>query len=251
MLCLVAPVADRAWALPTWFAYLAEQTVTPDALAFVHSGQVGDPTWRALETGAQTAGLSAPIILHDPARPHARHDNERFRTLARLRNLALDAAASVRADLVLSLDTDVMLSDPQTIERLSDLVADGRCDIAAPVAFLHPGAPPGWHPGQTPCWAYNFGWLADSPAPVRQWLRRPSVDKIDWGAVVDADVPMAAWVAGPRAAACRYEWHESGEDVAFARSLRARGCRFQVDTSLYAWHCWDAGHLEQPPTAAA
>lgn len=248
-LVLVTPVADRAWALPAWFAHLAAQTVRPDALAFVHSGRIGDATWRAIEDGAAGLGVRALSILHDDAPPHPRHDDRRFATLARLRNRALNEAVALDADLVLSLDTDIMLRDPFTVERLCELVAEVGCDIAGPVAFLHPAAPPAWEPGDRVCWAYNFGWLASPGDPQRCWLRRPHVNTIDWGATITADVPMGCWVANHRAAACRYEWHESGEDIGFARALQHAGCRFRVDTSLYAWHCWSAKHLAEHATA--
>lgn len=234
-----------------WFEHLAAQTVRPDALLFAHGGRPGDDTWRALVDGARRHGLPQPGIVHFEGRTHHRHDDERFRTLTSLRNSLLDRATSLNPDLVLSLDTDIMLRDPHTIERLCAMVSAGGCDIAGALAFLHPGAPRSWQPGEEVCWAYNFGWLADPGEPERTWLRRPHVSQIDWGQTLDADVPMAVWVANQRASACRYEWHVSGEDIGFARALQAAGCRFRVDTSLYAWHCWSETHLvEQRRTVA-
>jgi hypothetical protein len=244
-----APVAGRAWSLPTWFACLAGQTRRPDAVAFIHSGRVGDPTWEACIREAARHEFSPVMLHHDPAPPHRRHDNERYRTLARLRNRLLDSARDeLGADLFLSLDTDIMLENPETVERLEHLVVHGGYDVAGPVTFLHPEAPRSWSPAELPCWAYNFGWLQppDGLCDRTTW-RRPPVTDIPWGSKVTHSIPMAAWLATRRVLDCRYRWHESGEDIGFAISLQEADARCVTDTGLYAPHIWadvDLRHRE-------
>ena len=237
-----APVAFRDWALPYWFERLAAQTRRPDGFVFVHSGPVDDATWRELYAGAARHSLPVPTVIHDDAWPHTRHDNARFETLARLRNRLLATVCDTDTDLLLSLDTDIMLEDPRTIERLEELVLAGSADIAQPVAFLHPQAPAVWQPGDEVCWAYNFGWLQPY-APSRMALRRPHVDSLAWGETLAIDVPMACWLGNRAAMACRYAPHESGEDIGFAQDLQAAGVHAVADTSLYAFHAWDERHL--------
>ena len=239
-----APVAHRAWSIPHWMACLASQTRRPDGLVFVHSGQPGDDTWQTIQREA--ARHHFPVqISHDPAPAHPRQDNERFRTLARIRNHLLDLVAIAQeADLFLSLDTDIMLEDPRTIERLQELIDEGVCDIAQPVAFLHPGAPRHWHPSDQACWAYNFAFLpALQPADPRRVWKRPPADQLPWGELMAIQIPMAVWLGNRRALSCRYEWHMSGEDIGFGQALEAAGVRAVVDTDLYAFHAWDERHL--------
>jgi hypothetical protein len=243
-----APVANRAWSLPRWFECLAGQTRRPDGFVFIHSGIVHDATWIACQTEAARHDFSPVALQHDPTPPHARHDNERFRTLANVRNALLRVARDeLDAELFLSLDTDIMLEDPETIERLEALVhAKGPFgyDVASPLVFLHPQAPRTWSPAELPCWAYNFGWLADH-GPAQQTLVRPPVAEIPWGNRIAHQVPMAAWLGNRKAMECRYDWHLSGEDVGFGLALREAAVACTVDTSLYARNIWCDTDLKQ------
>lgn len=246
-----APVANRAWILPRWFECLAGQTRRPDGVAFIHGGERADETWRVIERCARRQGFELDI-QHDPRSPHQdRGDNTRFATLADLRNKLLTVVRDgMQADLFLSLDTDVLLQGPRTIERLEAMVRAGRCDIAQPVAFLHPDAPAHWTPGEQACWAYNFGWLAEHPTPPTRTMIRPLPTEIPWGARLTIDIPMACWLGNRRAMRCRYDDHQSGEDIAFAVSLKAAGARCAVDTGIYARHVWSQEHLERQLVAA-
>jgi hypothetical protein len=230
-----APVALRAWALPKWFEHLAAQTRRPDGFAFVHSGRPNDETWLACQAGAAKLRLPSGILPHGSV-PHTRTDNERFRTLATLRNHLIELTCKMGGDLLLSLDTDVMLEDEHTIERLEQLVYAGN-DTASPVLYLHPLA----HQ-----WAYNAGWWVPGGAPgdpQRAWAR-PNPDQIPWGDTVQVDVPMAATLMTRRVLqTCRYVWHESGEDLGFAQDLDRCHCRCAWDTALKARHVWSEDDL--------
>ncbi len=234
-----APVADRAWSLPAWFDCLRRQTRQPDEFAFVHSGQPGDATWRALSDGVRAAGKPSDV-RHDPAAPHPRHDYARFQTLARLRNDLLDIARDdLDADLFLSLDTDVMLENPDTIKRLEQLVVTDGWDVASPVTWLHPLGEGSW--------AYNAAWwsAAGTPGDPRRPWARPEPVTLPWGEVVEIGVPMAAMLMNRRAMDCRYRWHLGGEDLGFAQDLDQRGLRVAWDTGLKAFHAWNESHLKE------
>lgn len=233
------PVANRAWSLPYWFECLAAQTRRPDGFAFVHSGHVGDDTWIALQREAARHGFRNVGIHHDVSPPHPRHDNERYRTLALLRNRMITlAAGALQADLLLSLDTDIMLENPATIETLVGLVEQGY-DIATPVTFLHPAASDPDTDAEI-FWAYNAGWWAPGGRlddPRRAWLR-PAPDSIEWGAQIEIQVPMAVWLGNAAAMRCRYRWHEGGEDLGYAQDVDEHGLRVIWDTSLKCQHVW-------------
>lgn len=207
-------------------------------LAFVHSGG-RDSTWRAIRREADRHEFRF-AYTHFPRPAHQRHDNERYRTLAEARNELLRSVQAVEADLFLSLDSDIMPEDPETIERLERLIVEDGFDLAQPVTFLHPQAPPTWSPAQLPCWAYNAGWFPpgrELDGCKRPWTR-PAVENIPWGSRVEIDIPMACWLGNRRTIDCRYRWHESGEDIGFAQDLERAGLRCVWDTGLYARHIW-------------
>lgn len=235
---LGCPVADRAWVLPDWFERLQAQTLRPDVLLFVHSGVPGDETWRMLRHEAERLGV--PVMLDaDNGRGHAREDNARFRTLARLRNRLLDAAGCVSADVLVSLDSDVLLGAPDSLERLVDAVVVQDWDTASLLTWLHPDGPGSW--------AWNAGWWVGEPQEegMRSWTRGAR-ESIAWGQTLSIDIPMAATAIGPRALRhCRYAWHESGEDLGFALDLERSLARCAWITDLEAVHVWEPAALER------
>jgi hypothetical protein len=242
-----APVANRDWILPAWFAALAAQTRRPDGFVFVHGGRIEDATWQALHDETAHHGFSDLLIRHDNRPTHPRDDNTRFATLAALRNSMLVMAQWRQADLLLSLDTDILLHDPTTIQRLEQLVTSGDCDIATALTFFHPAAPEHWTPNDEVCWAYNLGFIpSGAPAGERAPWQRPDPIDIPWGSLLRIDIPMGVWLGNQRALHCRYGPHESGEDIGYGYALRDQGAVCLADTSLYCQHVWSPDHLPIP-----
>lgn len=246
------PIANRAWALPHWFECLAAQTRRPDGFVFVHSGHSEDDTWRMVQAQAAHHRFRNVLLLSDWRPPHPRHDTARFHTLASLRNRALaEAETRLAADLYLSLDSDIMLEDPRTIEHLAELVCDQGFDIASPATFFHPAASDPQVDADL-FWAYNAAWWAPGGRlddPQRAWLR-PEPDHIDWGQAIEIQIPMGVWLGNAKVFSCQYRWHESGEDLGFAQDIDEHGLRVIWDTSLRAKHVWCEQH-SQPVEAAA
>lgn len=249
-LIAAAPVADRAWALPRWFHCLARQTRRPDGVLLIHSGEIRDDTWEAAVSAACAHGFELNIQTNDLT-AHARHDNERFRTLAALRNELLERVGDLGAELLLSIDTDVMLTNAHTIERLEHHIDEGA-DIASPATFLHPAASDPAVEGDHTFWAYNAGWWKDGGTPhdpTRDWVRHET-QAIHWGSAHRIDIPMAVWLGNEKALDCRYEWHRSGEDLGFAQDLDERDLLCVWDTGLRAEHIWCPEHLRAQEAAA-
>lgn len=244
---VTAPVADRAWALDTWFDHLAEQTRPPDEIILLHSGRKGDDTWHAIGECADEYQIRTHR-LHDDSIPHQRHDNARFVTLARLRNQLLGAARMFTdCEFLFSLDTDIMLENWSTIEEL--LIPAARYGVASPLVYLHPDMR----------WTVNAGML-DRPQlldgstytpPGHQlekwvWQRaEPTAAALAGDAVQPIDIPMAAILMHSKVfTTARYARHESGEDIAFGISLKKLGHRAVWLPSIEARHVWDESRLE-------
>lgn len=247
-LVVAAPVCHRAWALPTWYRCLASQTRPPDEILFVHGGARGDKTWDAIDDCTAETRIRTHR-LHDNGDCHQRHDNERFHTLARLRTFML---ASCRvftdADVVLSLDTDIMLEDPTSIEQLAGML--GRVDVASCLTNFHPDMQ----------WTRNAGYLgneghhprealdAGKPEDLGTWpWRRAEIDpQFAEGGIQPIDIPMGIVMLGPRAFRQRqvpYRWHESGEDIGFGINLKLAGLDAGWLPSVTARHVWDETKL--------
>lgn len=244
---VTAPVAERAWALPDWYRHLAAQTTPPTEIVLLHSGRKEDDTWETIERCALEYGITTHR-MHDTSIPHQRHDNTRFVTLARLRNQLLATARLVTdSPFVFSLDTDVMLEDPTTIEKLRGAAEIYGC--ASPLTYLHPDME----------WTVNAGMLLEAqqienadPGVISveeferwPWTRaEPTHAALAGVAVQPIDIPMAAIMMRRDVyTTTRYARHESGEDIAFAISMKRKGHRAVWLPSIEARHVWDETRL--------
>lgn len=245
MIVCGCPIVNRAWAIPTWMRYLSVQTVRPDQLVFVVS-RSDDSTEEVLREHAALYQFPIHVVADDQI-PHDRSDNKRFHTLAGLRNELLATVRNTWPDArFLSLDSDIMLRDPATIERLASMLEDDA-DVASCATFFHPGASmPEAQWDQDTCWAYNAGWWDPDSVPgssTRDW-ERPWPKDIRWGDTVPIDIPMGVWLAKPEVLAfCQYRWHLSGEDLGFAQDLDQNRFRVTWDTAIRAQHIWQESHL--------
>lgn len=243
---VTAPVADRPWALPDWYRRLSEQTQPPAEIILLHSGQKGDDTWRAIDESASNYGIRTHR-MHDSSTPHRRHDNKRYATLASLRNQLLALASILTdCDVLFSLDTDVMLEDPESIERLVPVAK--AFGVSSPLLYLHPDMP----------WTVNAGMLespelfeSEETMPPREalekwaWCRaKPTPGALAGETVQPIDIPMAAIVMSRAVfSTARYAWHESGEDIAFGIALKRLHHRAMWVPSIEARHVWDETRL--------
>lgn len=191
------------------------------------------------------AGEIAPydvMQVDEPYVPRQQRNTQRegiFTTLAVHRNRVLDMAMQHDADVLLSLDTDVFLTEPDSIERLLDAL---ECwPLAAPVTYLSPPGPPSL--------CFNAGnWQTnDIGSPTRVWERIGEGEfREAAGDVVEVDIPMAAvMMVRDVIQWARYSYHETGEDAGFAQSLDFLGFRTAWLTGLYAPHVMLPGLLDE------
>jgi hypothetical protein len=232
-----APVAARDWALKRWFECLYSQTRVPDEFVFVVKDVDGDRSRQLLhELGPKPPALSYAI---DTTRYVPRMERNSvgaeyvYADFAWRRNRLLQMVRKREPDVFLSLDTDIMLEDPTTIERLLELLE--RAPVAAPLTYLHPAA------AASEC--FNAGWWAggEPGSPTRAW-RRATVDEAH--GTIPVDIPMAAVAMHRRVVdTCKYAYHECGEDMGFAQDLDRLGYTCLWDTDLGVRHVMAAEEL--------
>lgn len=232
-----APVAAREWALPRWFECLYAQTRPPDEFVFVIKDVDGDRSRELLhEMGPKPPKLSYAI---DQSRYVPRMERNHvgaeyvYADFAWRRNRLLQMVRKREPDVFISLDSDLLLEDPTTIERLLELLE--RAPVAAPLTYLHPSGPAGE--------CYNAGfWQGGEPgSPTRAWRRATAQEA---HGTIPVDIPMAA-VAMRRQVVdtCKYDYHQQGEDMGFAQDLDRLGYGCLWDTDLEVRHVMAAEEL--------
>lgn len=238
-----APVAERAWALPKWFDCLRAQTLRPDGFVFAYS-RSDDDTAKLL--GRHSFGsLHVDYVEEAYISRRVRHEDRGARAygeLAQHRNRLMKLALEFDADMYLSLDTDVFLTDPTTISRLVGAITAAAGDLSSVRIYLSRQGP------ALP--TYNAGWwrTTDQDSPTRAWDRVTEDDvKASYGAF-GVDIPMAV-VMMPRDVLERcqggYCYHESGEDLGFAQELDRQGLKTIWLTDINPPHVMDPAQLEE------
>ena len=148
------------------------------------------------------------------------------------------------AHMFFSLDTDILLTDPASIEKLASVLIRQRYDVAQPTVYLHPAG------RRSGCFNAAW-WCAGSPGdPQRVWARVQEADLPQQAlrGLVDIDIPMAAVMMRRQVLElCEYKPHEQGEDIGFADSLDEHGFSVCWLTDLETFHPWGPAYLRHPP----
>lgn len=248
---IAAPVNDRAWILPEFLesikalntegffvGYLFVENDSTDESLKILQEQTAD--W----LDCTVVSESNPLPVYD--RKVAGVNSPSYRRLAEIRDYIRRAVVDGGYDLLLSVDSDIMLQ-PDTLQRLAahelDFVAamianSGSASFAVVNAVDYrpaSGPPP-----------YN------SPASWYRWIPQGK-------GVRQVAVTGAAFLASRAVLeACTYlseavtqspYWRGSqsytpGEDEVFAVSCFDKGFPQHLDESLRGWHCYNADLLE-------
>ena len=243
--------SDRLdWIGPAWFRCLGEQSLQPSAYCFVVSrdGPAASDIGPYVPSGATLDLMRLSQPFHDRnARNGDPKDRCRAQHFSDLRNAARMLALATDCDLFLSLDTDVLLEDPQAIEKMVNTLLGPRrgnplapyaWDLVSPLTYLHPQG------DASGC--YNAGlWRAGAPGdPQRIWERVGVNEAVCRKPPVRIQIPMAVYLMRRQVLAmCKYKSHEAGEDMGFADALDQHEFRCGWMTDLKVRHVWGESYL--------
>lgn len=224
------PVYQRDWILPDWFEAIEKQNYPLDKIGFTFElGPEDEATYDALY---EWHGRHPEVIVFDGEIrediPHHHHpdrqrhwDGEKYLNMVEMRNSLLERATNFNFDMYFSLDSDILLTDPDTLAFLAENI--DYYDVISPLMFMTP---------------------FDTDYPSVMWwsdyigghaIRDNS--KVKWGKFFEADIVMAAVAMSPKVYKnIRYRWHKQGEDLGFAGELGRRGIKSYCASNLYGFH---------------
>ena len=222
--------------MPYWLKAIEDQTIPLSDIGFQFElghpdGATHDILWEWQQSHTECWLFDAQI---NEAEPHKTHEEgkrswkvEEFLRMVTFRNNLLERAA-VRLDkfdYYFSLDSDVILEDPRTIEKLVSY----KKDVVSPYMFMTP------HDVDYP---NGMNWAITGSDWVGKRIR------LETG-LVEVDVPMAAILMSKKVVeSVRYEWHPQGEDIGFAKNLYKQGFDSFIDFDTYAPHIMHRAQLK-------
>lgn len=236
-LLIGAPVYRREWILPLWFQYIEGQNFPLSDVGFIFEAAPDDEEtitclteWHEAHPEVWCFDVAVNQQEEHISHPEGRRTwtLDRYNAMARFRNNLLDRAICRNPDRYFSLDTDILLEDPNTVRALIDTTDD--CSAAAPLMFMsnemrHPSV---------------MSWADGEQKRARRILKDYPL-----GETFKADAIMAAKMMGRRVySEARYSWHPQGEDLGWSADCYLKGFDLYSVSGIYAPHIMSQGMLK-------
>lgn len=226
------PVYKRAKVLPIWFKAIEEQTWPLDQVGFVFEAAPDDPETHEVLMDFQSRHPELirfdieenTFETHEEHLPRARSWNtSKYHKMSRMRNNLLEKMRAYRPDKYLSLDTDIVMENPGTIETLVAHTDQGNKDAVSPLAYMYPK-------GNT--FPNVMSWKDQPGGRASRMLRNYPL-----GRVFQSDIIMAAVMMTPRVydRTC-YRPHPQGEDLGWSHECWKHDCKLYLVSNIYCPH---------------
>lgn len=229
-LMIGCPLYKREWILHHWIRCIISQSIDVSKIGFVFEVSPDDTatitileTWRSIDKSIPYFNIKVRDDI-----PHFEHvENGRNWTLSKyenmvsLRNSLLSTVREVEPDFYFSLDSDILIENPNTLELLIGHVKSGF-DGVNPLMFMTPFGD---------MYPSVMDWRHDGSDRAMRHQRYPL------GTFLKSDVIMAAKMMSKKLySEIDYRIHEQGEDVGWSYDAHLKGMKLGCASYIYAPH---------------
>jgi hypothetical protein len=229
-LIIGCPIYKRDWIFPAWASCIENQSVDLSDIGFVFVGSKDDVStislierWKSYHPEIKLFDF---VIAEDVN--HIAHEEgsrqwtiSKYENMVNLRNILLNKVREYQPDYFLSLDSDILLTNPSTIELLIAHIKDGA-DAVSPLMFMTP--------------------IGTRFPSVMKWINEPGKkamreDYVPLGTYFQSDVIMAAKMMSKEVYNnVNYKIHEQGEDLGWSANCAEKGYKLFSASYIYAPH---------------
>ena len=224
------PIYKRDWILTHWIKCIINQSISTKNIGFIFEVSSSDTETIAILEAWKKLDRNTPhfsIVIRDDVN-HYQHENNgrqwtisKYENMVNLRNDLLKNVREISPDYYFSLDSDILLENPNTIELLVAHIKEGA-DAVNPLMFMTPFGT---------MYPSVMTWREDSPKKAMR------LEKYSLGTYFKADVIMAAKMMNKKVYEnVDYTVHEQGEDVGWSLSCRDKGYNLYCASYIYAPH---------------
>lgn len=233
------PVYGREWILPDFFRCIENQTIPLSNIGFQfelgpNDDETHDIIWEWQSNHPEVFHFDAQINMSSSHKIHLEGQRawrrDEYLRMVEFRNNLLERANNIidSFDYYFSLDSDVLLENPKTLETL----AGHNKDVVSPLMYMD----------STTSYPNAMEWKYLKPRPMG--YRHPEQVQEANGQLTRVAVVMAAVMMSPDVVKnIRYIWHPQGEDLGFAEELMNAGYDSYIDYSLYTYHIMHRAQL--------
>jgi hypothetical protein len=238
MITIACPVYKRDWILPAWFHFIENQSYSLDKIGFLFELGTDDQktyevllAWKRMHPEVKIFDLEVRDDLthssHEEGTRRWTHD--KYHNMISMRNSLLDKVKEIKPDAHLSLDSDILLTNPNTIELLLSHIHSGA-DAVNPLMFMTP------FDTRFPS---VMSWIPNSGYEKAQRL-----EQYPLGRYFKSDVIMAAkMMSSDVYMNSRYEFHPQGEDLGWSKSCAEKGYELFCASYIYSPHIMGKSHM--------
>jgi hypothetical protein len=238
-LLIGCPIYKRDWIFPLWASALERQSIPLDEIGFIFETSPDDLNIKNILSAWRNQHPEIPFFeVHERSDiPHFEHQrNSRQWTMSKyynmvsLRNHILERVREVKPEYYFSLDSDIILKNPATIELLINHIKEGA-DAVSPLMFMTP---------------------FDTKYPsVMNWtdqkeFRGYRKNEYPLGTYFKSDIIMAAKMMSKEVYNnVDYEVHSQGEDLGWSKNAALKGYSLYCASYIYAAHIMHENLLPQ------
>lgn len=229
-LIIGCPIYQRAWILPYWLTCIQNQSVPLKDIGFVFVASPNDydtvkylTKWRDNHREIEVFDIVYPEGLnHFSHNEGQRHWTlSKYENMVNLRNVLLSKVREYQPDYFFSLDSDILIKNPSTLELLIAHIKSGA-DAVSPLMFMTP--------------------VGDKYPSVMKWLDNPGGKAFreltfPLGTYFQSDVIMAAKMMSKEVYnSVDYKIHQQGEDLGWSANCAEKGYKLYSASYIYAIH---------------
>lgn len=236
-LIIACPIYKRDWILPHWVRCILKQSVSMSNIGFVFEVDPNDSstiislnTWKRIDK-------NIPLfdIVERSDIPHFEHQNNgrqwtlsKYHNMINMRNSILSKVREYQPDYYFSLDSDVLIENPNTIELLIAHINEGA-DAVSPLMYM---TPVGTNFPSVMSWREDWKASRDQNYPI--------------GTYFQSDVIMAAKMMSKKTyMTLDYEFHQQGEDLGWSKKAKENNLKLYSASYIYAPHIMSELHLSE------
>lgn len=238
-LIIGCPIYKRDWILAQWIRCIINQSLDISNIGFVFETAPGDlATSQALQAWKKLDPRIPLFIVNERSDiNHYEHQNNgrqwtlsKYHNMISLRNSILKTVREYQPDYYLSLDSDILLENPNTLELLIAHIKAGA-DAVSPLMYM---TPVGKEFPSVMTWKEQVGQLAyrERSYPI--------------GSFFKSDIIMAAKMMSKDVYNnVDYVFHQQGEDLGWSAEASKKGFNLFSASYIYAPHIMSSIHLEE------
>jgi hypothetical protein len=229
-LLIGCPIYKRDWILNHWIRCIITQSTPITDIGFIFECSSNDEKTTGILEAWKKYDKNIPFFHIDYRDdiPHFEHRENgrqwtisRYENMVNLRNSLLQKARQIQPDYYFSLDSDILLENPNTIELLIAHVKDGAHAVS-PLMFMTPN---------NTMYPSVMTWREEMPDKARR------LEKYPIGTYFQADVIMAAKMMSKEVYNnVDYSIHSQGEDVGWSLNCREKKYKLFSASYIYAPH---------------